>query len=169
MWEFVSHQSPIYRRNKEAIGRTGPRHNAHDGPVKRGTLETLWEMARPPSMRGDWARRADCQSYQLKRTPRDPTDLSRSGASDGGKDPRSANKAIPTPLQGPTPSPLRARANCNVYTGRPAPERSNEEMDTRQPPTANANSSHPYQAARVLLAKKMTQGKGVVTTPTPHC
>src|SRR6185503_3113650 len=36
------------------------------------------------------------------------------------------------------------------------------------PPTAGANSGHPYPAARVLLAKKTTQGEGVATTPTPH-
>ena len=30
------------------------------------------------------------------------------------------------------------------------------------------NSDRLYPAARVLLAKKTTQGEGMVTTPTPH-
>ena len=47
--------------------------------------------------------------------------------------PGSPNTATPPPLQGSTTGPLRARANCGINTGRPAPERSSHGTETRQP------------------------------------
>ena len=80
MWEFASHQSPIYRQNKEASGRSGTYHNAFNGLDESGALKRLWETAHLPSMRGDQAERAGSRSYRPKKTLRAPTDQSHSGA-----------------------------------------------------------------------------------------